>query len=145
MKNSTLFIVALSLIFIFTGVTRVLFAQNQGQHDPKEVVMKNLEAFNNHDVSSMLENIADDFSSYSILPDTTINGLTSKKQFEFTMSGYFKNYPNVKSELRDVEVFGRFVYFKEKAVWGSDAGHSQLSFGVYEIIDGKIKRAWYYQ
>ncbi|MDX1618764.1 MAG: nuclear transport factor 2 family protein [Balneolaceae bacterium] len=111
----------------------------------KQVVLQNLEAYNRHDVAAMLGHIAEPFLWYSILSDTMVVEEYSQARFRSEMEAYFSDYPDVKSELIGLQVFGRYVYFEERATWGDDGEHSQSSLGIYEVVDGKIRRVWYYQ
>lgn len=111
----------------------------------REIVLENLQAFNIHDVDAMLDYVAEPFLWYSIYSDTMTVEKYSHARYKSEMEGYFSSYPEVSSELVDLQVFGRFVYFTEIATWGAEGRHSQSSLGVYEVVDGKIRRVWYYR
>jgi len=111
----------------------------------KQVVQDNFEAFNRHDVDALIDYVGDPFIWYSVLPDTVVVETYNRERFRSDMEGYFSSYPNARTEYSELRVFGRFAYFTETAVWGAEAEHSQTSLAVFEVIDGRIRRAWYYQ
>lgn len=62
------------------------------------------------------------------------------------LTGYFKSYPDVRSEISEVTQNGPFVSFRERASWTAKDGsrRSQQSLAVAEVRDGLIARVWYY-
>ena len=62
------------------------------------------------------------------------------------LAGYFKSLPDVRAEISDVTQTGPHVSFRERASWTAKDGTKRAlnSVGIYEVHDGKIKRAWYF-
>jgi len=79
-------------------------------------------------------------SGIKLFPETR-----TKQEFSKNMYAYFKMYPSVKSEFKDVFVTGAFVSVKERVFW-MDKGKqvSQIALGVYEVRRGKIVHVWYF-
>lgn len=103
------------------------------------------EAFNNHDVESLVEMSADDIRMMSITPDTVITDLTDKQALQTWLEGYFSSLPNVSSTYDKVTMQEPFVSFVETASWGPDSARKQQSsLATYLIRDNKIQRVWYY-
>lgn len=63
------------------------------------------------------------------------------------MGSYFKNIKEVRSEMSEVSIVGRFVTAKESVSWKTKTGRAtQFSLVVFELSDQKdeIERVWYY-
>lgn len=103
------------------------------------------EAFNNHNIESLLDLSADDIRMMSITPDTVIIDLAGKQSLESWLEGYFSSLPNVRSTYDKVTMREPFVSFVETASWGPDSARKQQSsLATYLIKDNKIQRVWYY-
>lgn len=103
------------------------------------------EAFNNHNIESLLDLSADDIRMMSITPDTVIIDLAGKQSLESWLEGYFSSLPNVSSTYDKVTMREPFVSFVETASWGPDSARKQQSsLATYLIKDNKIQRVWYY-
>ena len=63
------------------------------------------------------------------------------------MGSYFKNIKEVRSEMSEVSIVGRFVTAKETVSWKTKTGRAtQYSLVVFEINEEQnaITRVWYY-
>ena len=62
------------------------------------------------------------------------------------LAGYFKSLPDVRAEIFDVTQTGPHVSFRERASWTAKDGtrRAQSALGIYEVIDGKVRHAWYF-
>ncbi len=74
-------------------------------------------------------------------------GTRGRDQLIKEMQGYFRSVKNVRSELSQVSVAGRFVSAKETVGWDSRGKRrSQYSLVVFELDSNKklIARVWYF-
>jgi hypothetical protein len=104
-----------------------------------------LEAFNRHDPAAMAALVTDDFELYYVTDGKSELSATGPDDLRTQMTDYFRSRPTVRSEVEGSIDGPRFVAFRERA--GSRQGdreRSQSSLAVYEVVDGKIARAWYY-
>ncbi len=107
-----------------------------------KVITDYFDIYNSHQVDSLLTMIAEDFKMYSVSQDTTTLDINGKEALRKWLSGYFNDLPNVSSSISGGNVSGNYVSFIETAHWGEN--RSQSSLAVYEVVNGKIRRAWYY-
>lgn len=111
------------------------------------VVRASLAAFNARDADAVVSHYADDITWTSIGADgkTSVDG-DSRESIRKWLVGYFKSLPDIRSEITDVAQTGAYVSFRERATYTAKDGtrRVQSSLGVYEVRDGKIKRAWYF-
>jgi hypothetical protein len=113
--------------------------------DNVEVVNGVMAAFNAHDADKMLDYWHSDVTWIELSGAQSSTVTTSAQQLHDEMVAYFEAYPTVKSSLENIAVNGNFVTAVERPVWEEGGERkSQASVVVYEIIDGKVKRFWYY-
>lgn len=113
--------------------------------DNVNVVNALMAAFNAHDADKMREYWAQDVAWIELSGDQASVVTNSAAQLHDELVEYFKAYPTVSSSLEDIAVNGDFLTAVERPVWEQDGERmSQASVVVYEIIDGKVKRFWYY-
>ncbi len=130
--------ITLSLILLILGTSLT-----HAQHSEKiKLINKYFDIYNNHRVDSLIKMISGDFKMYSVTKDTTTLDIDGKEALLKWLSGYFKDLPNVSSTTSGINVSGDYVSFIETAHWGKNK--SQSSLAVYEVVYGKILRAWYY-
>ncbi|MBL8525511.1 MAG: alpha/beta hydrolase fold domain-containing protein [Betaproteobacteria bacterium] len=117
-----------------------------GFDGPETVVRAQLAAFNAHDVDAMVRLVADDLVWYNIKGDEMSVEAKGSDALRKGMEGYFKSLPSAKSEIHTMVTNGNFVSVRERVTWKSKTGEdrSQNALAVYEVIEGKIKRVWYY-
>ena len=61
------------------------------------------------------------------------------------MQSYFNSVPSARSEIRQLEASGNFVYALEQAFWTVKGQEkTQCSMAVYELAKGMIKHVWYF-
>ncbi|MCP5117066.1 MAG: nuclear transport factor 2 family protein [bacterium] len=110
-----------------------------------EVVKALLAAFNDHSPERMAELVSEDFELFYVAESETTLGLRGPEALQTEMRGYFGNLPTVRSEAEISVASGSYVAFKETVSWQHEGEErSQLSLVVYQVRDGKIRRAWYY-
>ena len=113
--------------------------------DNVAVVNGLMAAFNAHDPDKMRAYWHSDVTWLELSGEQISKVTTSAAQLHTELVAYFEAYPSVKSSLESISANGNFVTAIERPVWqeGSER-KSQASVVVYEIIDGKVKRFWYY-
>lgn len=113
--------------------------------DNVNVVNGLMAAFNAHDAGKMRDYWHPDVTWIELSGVQASPVTTSAQQLHDELVAYFEAYPTVSSSLENIAVNGAFVTAVERPVW-EEAGErkSQASVVVYEIIDGKVKRFWYY-
>ena len=110
-----------------------------------EVVAGLMKAFNDHDPDAMRSFWHDDVTWIEVSGADSAAITSSAQQLYDELVVYFKSNPTVSSSLDGVAVNGRFVSAVERPVWEQDGERkTQASNVVYEVIDGKVKRFWYF-
>lgn len=111
------------------------------------VVRSALAAYNTRDAAVLAAHYAEDIAWFGIGADgkQSVEG-EGRAAVEQWLTGYFKNTPDVTAELSDLVQTGPHISFRERVSWTAKDGtkRAQSAFGVYEVRDGKIKRAWYF-
>ena len=102
-------------------------------------------AFNAHDADKMRQYWTDDVTWVEITGDQSSVVTSSAEQLYNETAEYFKAYPSVSSSIDHISVNGEYVTAVETPVWEEDGERkSQSSVVVYEVVDGKVKRFWYF-
>ena len=113
--------------------------------DAERVVTELMAAFNAHDPDRMREYWHGDVAWFEISGDQSSAVTTSASQLHTELVAYFDAYPTVSSSLENISVNGNYLTAIERPVWEQDGERkSQASIVIYEIIDGKVKRFWYF-
>lgn len=128
----------LSLI-LFSLLSFEIYAQVSTN---EEVLRDYFEAYNQHEVEQILEMVSDDIRVYSVTSDTVTVDIEGKESLQNWLTKHFQDLPNVSSEISMINEVGNRISFTETAKWGE--GQSQSSLAVYEFLDQKIDRVWYY-
>ena len=110
------------------------------------VVRKQAEAFNRHAPDDVVACYADAVKWYNIDGDSVATESSGKESIRTWLTGYFKSFSTVKSELLELSQTGPHVVFRERASWTGKDGkpRSQTAIGVFEVRDGLVQRAWYF-
>lgn len=120
-------------------------APAQASGDNVEIVNGLMAAFNAHDADRMREFWASDVTWIELSGQQASVVTSSAAQLHTELIAYFEAYPSVSSSFENIAVNGNFVSAVERPVWEEGGERkSQSSVVVYEIIDGKVKRFWYY-
>ena len=121
----------------------VCFHISHAQSSQKiKVITDYFDTYNSHQVDSLVTMISADFKMYSVSQDTTTLDINGKEALRKWLRGYFNDLPEVSSSTSGINVSGNYVSFIETAHWGESK--SQSSLAVYEVVNGKIRRVWYY-
>lgn len=130
--------ITLLLLMIVVG-----FHISHAQSSQKiKVITDYFDSYNSHQVDSLMTMISADFKMYSVSQDTTTLDISGREALREWLGGYFNELSNVSSSTNGVNVSGNYVSFIETAHWGENK--SQSSLAVYEVVNGKIRRVWYY-
>ena len=129
-------------------VLALLFAN--GVHAQKrpilDVLYDQADAFNKGDIERLVKNVSDDFIWFSLTSDTLMIDVSGKQNFRTSMINYFAGGRKVHSSIEQYAIDGNRVSFREvvshKGKDGQDVSASAI--GIYEIVDGRIRRAWYF-
>lgn len=128
------------LLVLLLVISQSVFADSN-----KMIVKKFVNAFNSKDVDSMLGFASDDMQWMSIAADNISIETSNREALKRAMQGYFQSMPSARSEIRQTNESGSFVYSLEEAFWTvKDIEKSQCSMAVYEFDEGKIKHVWYF-
>lgn len=145
------------LVFFARGLIPILFclvcafphkalSQEKGSDKKPLALVQNLiDAFNAHDVDTMMTMVSNDIQWLSIGADSVVKETDGKHALRKAMRDYFKAIPSARSEIEGALPSGSFVAVRERAFWSTEQGErSQTSLAVYEIGEGKILRVWYF-
>lgn len=110
-----------------------------------KVVTGLMAAFNEHDADKMRTFWHDDVAWVELSGNQSSVVTSSAQQLYDETVAYFEAFPHVQSSLENLSVNGNYVTGVERPVWEQDGERkSQASVVVYEVIDGKVKRFWYF-
>lgn len=116
----------------------------EGEHPPDELSAY-FRAFNAHDVEAVLALSAPEIRMYSVGAEGASVDIEGKDQLREWLTGYFSEYPNVRSDISHAHVQNGNISFIETATWGDpDDLSRQASLAVYRISGGLVRSAWYY-
>ena len=110
------------------------------------VVRAALAAYNSHDAAAVAAHYADDIKWFSVAGDKQSVEGDGRAAIEKWLAGYFKSLPDVRAEISEVAQTGPHVSFRERVTWTAKDGtrRAQSALGIYEVSDGKVRRAWYF-
>jgi len=110
-----------------------------------ETVSRLMAAFNAHDADAMRAYWHGDVTWIEVSGERSSVVTSSADQLHKELISYFEAYPTVSASLENITVNGNYLSAIERPVWEQDGERkSQASNVVYEIIDGKVKRFWYF-
>lgn len=104
------------------------------------------DAFNRHDPDGTAALLADDVKWYSVSGDSQSLDGEGRIAIRDWLAGYFKQLPDVRSDVLELRQTGGHLFVHERASWsGADgARRSQSAFAIYEVREGLIQRVWYF-
>lgn len=113
---------------------------------PVSVVREYVAAFNARDLDAMMGKVASDLVWMSVSDDSLTDVGRGVDAFRRLIAGYFRAVPSARSELITIDATGPWVTTHERTRWEASPGGvgGQTSLVVYEVRDGRIRRAWFY-
>jgi uncharacterized protein (TIGR02246 family) len=112
---------------------------------PAELVERYMAAYNDHDAAAMLELAHPDIQWLSIEGDEVQVVTEGRDALGEAMQGYFDSAPSSRSVIEATMTSGSRVSVRERAEWETASGtRSRAALAVYEIVDGLIRRVWYF-
>ena len=104
------------------------------------------DAFNKHDADGTAAFLAEDVKWFSVSGDTQSLDGDNRAAIRDWLVGYFKQFPDVKSDVLELRQTGAHLFVHERASWtgANGAKMSQSAFAIYEVRDDLIRRAWYF-
>lgn len=126
-----------SLFFIIVFFLSV-FANSQA---PREVVQKQLDAYNSHDINAFMSVFSEDIELWAL--GDTIPSVKGFKSVKKIYTDLFDRSPDLYSEVLNRTVIGNKVIDYEKISGRSGRKKGEILYLVmiYEVRDGKIYRA----
>jgi hypothetical protein len=112
--------------------------------DFAKLVQRQRDAFTRKDVAALTADLADDYAWFRILDDGQAQKSASgKAEVEQRMTAFFASVPYTGSRVDRTMTVGNYIVAEEKDSFDTPQGpRSQTTLGVYEIKDGKVRRAW---
>jgi hypothetical protein len=112
---------------------------------PDEVVERFVAAFNRHDVSALVDLAHPQIEWLSVSGAQVTTEGQGREAIASSLSSYFESCPTCRAVVEVSSVNGPYVAAIETASWEADGTtRSQKSTSVYEIIDGQVRRVWYF-
>lgn len=110
-----------------------------------ETVKGLMAAFNDHDPEAMRDYWLPGVTWIEVSGNQSSVVTSSADQLYKELVAYFEAYPSVSSSLENISVNGNYVTAVERPVWEEGGERkSQASVVVYEVLDGKVRRFWYF-
>lgn len=134
-------VAALALIVISTALSGT-----EPVRSPKDSVIEFVAAFTRHDLPALLAFTHADIEWLTISESTVLIETRGQEALGASLRSYFDSCPTCQATVEVSSVNGNFVSAVETATWQSKEGvaRAQSSLSVYEFVDGKIRRVWYY-
>ena len=112
---------------------------------PAEAVVEFVAAFTRHDLPAFLSFTHPEIEWLTITGSTVAVETSGREALDASMTSYFASCPSCRSTVEISAVNGDFVTAVETATWESKGTlRAQSSLSVYEFVEGKIRRVWYY-
>lgn len=129
---------------LFAACTVKVWSETSGSGSPSEaerVVQAQVDAMNRHDVDAFMATYAPDAIHWAYPSDTTFNG-AARIRAHYTELFSDPDASRLHATVRERMVKGRYVIDEEYIV-GLPADDPHVSVIIYEVVDGRIKNAWF--
>lgn len=133
MKTSLLFVLAI-------GLAESVMAQTTAE-SPEAVVMRQIDAWNQHDAAAFAATYADSVKLYQF-PNTLLRAFTTRQQLQNFYEEMFRQNPALHAEVPGRLVLGNTVVLRE-TVTGRADGRVVQSVVTYKIREGKIAAVYF--
>ncbi len=112
----------------------------------KNIATRFVDAYNQHDVSGMLQWVHEDIRYMYVLDDVVHTETSGKHALQQFLLPYFVSKPQAYSALLSSSQQGPFIQQIEKAIWHTESGviKSQCSLSIYQLKDELIINVWYF-
>lgn len=124
--------------FIFVLAVSCLAQAENEMPNPAEVVRRFVDAYNRHDIASMISLVDSDIKWYSINGANLSTETANAAELRKFLDGYFTRCADCRSKISDLRQNGNTVSFVETTAAG------QSSLAVYDVNNGKISRVYYF-
>ncbi|HEX6369526.1 MAG TPA: nuclear transport factor 2 family protein [Longimicrobium sp.] len=141
MRRPALTILLLILAACTVRVERGPSASTSPPSEAERVVQAQVDAFNRHDVKAFMAGYAPDAIHWEYPADTVFAG-AARIRAHYTELFSDPDAAGLHAEVRSRIVKGRFVIDEEYIV-GLPADDPHVSVIIYEVVDGRIKNAWF--
>ena len=112
---------------------------------PSELVRKFVAAFDRHDLPALIALAHPDIEWLSVNGSEVSIEAQGADALKLSVSSYFESCSTCRSTVEVSSVNGPYVTAVETAAWkSSDTTRSQASTSIYEIVEGQVRRVWYY-
>lgn len=112
---------------------------------PGTVVRNFVAAFDRHDLPGLIALAHPDIEWLSVNGPEVHLEAKGTHALEASISAYFESCSTCRSVVEVSSVNGQYVAAVETATWSvSGKTQSQASTSVYEIVDGQVRRVWYF-
>jgi len=113
--------------------------------DSTEVVRRFVDAFNARELDALLALAHPEVEWLSISGSQVAVETRGREALGESLRGYFTSCPSCRSTVEIYQVVGTYVSALEHAEWDKDGARlRQSSLSIYEIVDGLVRRVWYY-
>jgi hypothetical protein len=132
------------LLVILLAISTNILSDN---HPILHLLNDQVDAFNQRDVTRLVNNLSENFKWYSLTSDQLLIETSGKNDFKKSMQNYYASRPQkIFSSVENYTIDGKRVSFREVVSYKNKNGQmvSSSAMGIYEIRDGKIYRAWYF-
>ena len=111
-----------------------------------ETVRAYVAAYNAHDIDAVVKFLHPEFVWLNVEGDAVLVEVRGPEAVRTSLTGYFKQIPQARSEIETISSLGPWVTVRERAHWKAKDGgaRSQAAMSVYEIREGLLRRVWYY-
>jgi hypothetical protein len=112
---------------------------------PTVVVQSFVRAYNAHDLDAIAKLLTEDVQWHALDRDAVATKANNRSELLQQLAAYFQEYPNARSVLEQSIVSGPYVAVRERAFWKREGKTmSAASLAVYQTVNGRVARAWYY-
>jgi hypothetical protein len=120
-------------------------AAGDASSDPTEVVRRFVEAFDRHELEPLLALAHPDVEWLTVTGAELAVETRGRDALRASLASYFASCPTCRSTVDVYQVIGPYVSALEHAEWEKEgAKRRQSSLSVYEIVDGLVRRVWYF-
>jgi hypothetical protein len=139
---------ALAAIALAAATSTAAGAQAQAQASPADstgIVRQFVDAFNARELDALLALAHPEVEWLSVSGSEIAVETRGREALGESLRGYFASCPSCRSTVEVYQVVGPYVSALEHAEWEKEGARlRQSSLSVYEIVDGLVRRVWYY-